>query len=115
MQMQATFKKIQFALMVGIRGGVPSAETDYDIGKTTASEFERIGKTTASEFERTGALNSPLQMLLAAVAKVRANKLRGRSKLREHVSKLEGIRKFQSSKAGPNVLFKAAYSHGPRS
>jgi nucleoside phosphorylase len=119
-QMRTTFKKIRFGLMVGIGGGVPSAEADVRLGDVVVSQPHEtfagvvqydMGKTTASGFERTGALNSPPQILLAAVAKVRANELRDRSKLREHVSKLERITKFQRSKAGPDVLFEAAYGH----
>ncbi|KAF1936617.1 hypothetical protein EJ02DRAFT_331174, partial [Clathrospora elynae] len=65
-QMQATFKKIRFALIVGIRGGVPSAETDVRLGDVVVSQPRGtfagvvqydIGKTTASGFEWTGALN----------------------------------------------------------
>jgi hypothetical protein len=47
-----------------------------------------------SGFARTGLLNSPLQILLSAVARVRANKLRGQSQLCTYVSKLERIAKF---------------------
>ncbi|KAF2800206.1 purine and uridine phosphorylase [Melanomma pulvis-pyrius CBS 109.77] len=120
MQMRATFKKIRFGLMVGIGGGVPSAEVDVRLGDVVVSQPHGtfagvvqydIGKTTPSGFKRTGSLNSPPQILLAAVAKVQANELRKRSKLSEHVAKLEGIAKFQRSKAGPDVLFKAAYDH----
>jgi nucleoside phosphorylase len=119
-QMRATFKKIRFGLMVGIGGGVPSAEADVRLGDVVASQpygtFAGVvqydmGKTTPSGFERTGSLNAPPQILLAAVARVRANELRGRSKLSEHVAKLEGIAKFRRSKAGPDVLFEAAYNH----
>jgi nucleoside phosphorylase len=119
-QMRWMFKNIRFGLMVGIGGGVPSAEADVRLGDVVVSQphgtFAGVvqydmGRTTASGFERTGALNSPPQILLAAVAKVRANELRGRSKLREHVSRLEHIIKFQRSKAGPDVLFEAAYGH----
>jgi nucleoside phosphorylase len=119
-QMRATFKKIRFGLMVGIGGGVPSAKADIRLGDVVVSQPDGIfsgvvqydmGKTTASGFERTGALNSPPAMLLAAVAKVRANELRSQSKLCEHITKLEAIGKFQRSKAGPDVLFEAAYEH----
>jgi nucleoside phosphorylase len=119
-QMRATFKKIRFGLMVGIGGGVPSAEADVRLGDVVASQpygtFAGVvqydmGKTTPSGFERTGSLNAPPQILLAAVARVRANELRGRSKLSEHVAKLEGIAKFRRSKAEPDVLFEAAYNH----
>ncbi|RAR09054.1 kinesin light chain 2 [Stemphylium lycopersici] len=120
MQMRATFKKIRFGLMVGIGGGVPSAEADVRLGDVVVSQPQGkhggvvqydSGKATTSGFERTGALNSPPQVLLAAVAKVRANELRGRSKLYEHMARLEGIAKFQRSRAGVDVLFEAVYEH----
>jgi nucleoside phosphorylase len=119
-QMRATFKKIRFGLMVGIGGGVPSAEADVRLGDVVASESHGtfagavqydMGKTTPSGFERTGSLNSPPQILLAAVTRVKANELRGRSKLSEHVAKLKGISNFQRGKAGPDVLFEATYDH----
>jgi nucleoside phosphorylase len=120
MQMRATFKKIRFGLMVGIGGGVPSAEADVRLGDVVVSQPQGkhggvvqydSGKATPSGFERTGSLNSPPHMLLAAVARVRANELRGRSKLCEHITKLEGISKFQRSRAGADVLFETAYKH----
>jgi nucleoside phosphorylase len=69
------------------------------------------GKTTLGGFERTGSLNSPPHVLLSAVAKVYAKELRGRSQLSTYVSKLERIAMFQRVKAGPDVLFEAAYDH----
>ncbi|KAJ8115099.1 hypothetical protein OPT61_g3184 [Boeremia exigua] len=112
-QMQATFKKIRFGLMVGIGGGVPSAETDVRLGDVVVSQPHGthggvvqydMGKAVPGKFERTGALNSPPRVLLAAVARVRANESRGRSTLYEHIAKLQGLSKFQRSKAGPDVL-----------
>ncbi|KAF1922650.1 purine and uridine phosphorylase [Didymella exigua CBS 183.55] len=119
-QMRATFKKIRFGLMVGIGGGVPSAEADVRLGDVVVSQPHGTlagvvqydaGDMTLSGFKRTGALNSPPQMLLAAVSRVRANELRGRSQLCEHIAKLGSISKFQRSKAGPDVLFEASYEH----
>jgi nucleoside phosphorylase len=119
-QMRATFKGIRFGLMVGIGGGVPSAEVDIRLGDVVVSQPHQtlsgvvqydMGKATPSGFERTGSLNSPPQMLLGAVAKVRANELRGRGRLSEHISKLDRLPKFQRSKTGPDLLFKAAYDH----
>ena len=98
----------------------PSAEAVVRLGDVVATQPHRtfagvvqydMGKTTPSGFERTASLNAPPQILLAAIARVRANELRGRSKLSEHVAKLEGIAKFQRSKAGPDVLFEATYDH----
>jgi nucleoside phosphorylase len=119
-QLRATFRAIRFGLMVGIGGGVPSAEADVRLGDVVVSQPYQtfsgvvqydIGKATQSGFERTGSLNSPPHVLLSAVAKVRATELRGRSQLSTHVFKLERIPKFQRAKAGPDVLFEAAYNH----
>jgi len=119
-QMRATFKGIRFGLVVGIGGGVPSAEADIRLGDVVVSQpkgtFGGVvqydaGKTTSTGFERTGSLNAPPQILLAAVARVQANELRGRSKLSEYVSKISCIPQFQRKKAGPDVLFEAAYDH----
>jgi nucleoside phosphorylase len=119
-QLRATFKAIRFGLMVGIGGGVPSAEADVRLGDVVVSQPHQTfggvvqydsGKTTPSGFARTGSLNSPPQILLSAVARVRANELRGRSQLCTYVSKLERIAKFQRAKTGPDVLFEAAYDH----
>jgi nucleoside phosphorylase len=119
-QMRATFKAIRFGLMVGIGGGVPTAEADVRLGDVVVSQPHGsfggvvqydVGKATPSGFERTGSLNSPPHVLLSAVAKVRANELRGRSQLSTYTSKLERIAKFQRVKAGPDILFEVAYDH----
>ena len=119
-QMRATFKGIRFGLMVGIGGGVPNAEVDIRLGDVVVSQPHQssggviqydFGRATPSGFKRTGSLNSPPQILLAAVAAVRASELRGRSKLSEHVSKLNHIPKFRRDNAGPDVLFEALYHH----
>ncbi|KAF2785582.1 purine and uridine phosphorylase, partial [Melanomma pulvis-pyrius CBS 109.77] len=120
MQMRSTFKGIRFGMMVGIGGGVPSAEVDIRLGDVVVSQPHLtfsgvvqydIGKATPSGFERTGSLNSPPQVLLGAVARVRANEFRGKGSLSKHVSKFDHIPKFQRSKTGPDVLFEAAYDH----
>ncbi|KAJ4304722.1 hypothetical protein N0V90_000249 [Kalmusia sp. IMI 367209] len=113
MQMRATFKGIRFGLMVGIGGGVPDAENDIRLGDVVVSQPDQTfpgvvqydaGKSTLSGFERTGSLNSPPQILLAAVARLKAKVLLGKSRLSEHVSKLERISEFQRKKTGRDVL-----------
>jgi nucleoside phosphorylase len=98
MQMRSTFKKIRFGLMVGIGGGAPSTEVDIRLGDVVVSQPQGtfggvvqydIGKNTPSGFKRTGSLDSPPHVLLGAISKVQANELRGRSKLCEHIAKLE--------------------------
>jgi nucleoside phosphorylase len=119
-QMRASFKGIRFRLIVGIGSGAPSAEADLRLGDVVVSQphmtHTRVvqynaGKATLSRFERTRSLNSPPQILLAAISKVQAAKARSRSKLCEHIAKIKSISKFKRSKARPNVLFKAAYNH----
>lgn len=119
-QMRATFRGIRFGLMVGIGGGVPSADADIRLGDVVVSQPHTsfggvvqydMGKTTPRGFRPTGMLNSPPPMLLAAVAKMRANDIRGRSKLPEHIEKLNHVPKFQRRNAGPDVLFQASYTH----
>jgi nucleoside phosphorylase len=119
-QLRATFKAIRFGLMVGIGGGIPSTDADVRLGDVVVSQPHQTfggvvqydsGKATLSGFARTGSLNSPPHIMLSAVAKVRANELRGRSQLSTHTSKLERIAKFQRVKAGLDVLFDAAYDH----
>lgn len=49
------------------------------------------GKATQIVSEWTGSLSSALGILLAAIAKLRANELRGGSKMCEHIAELESI------------------------
>ncbi|EUC28663.1 hypothetical protein COCCADRAFT_42621, partial [Bipolaris zeicola 26-R-13] len=119
-QMKAAFKGIRFGLMVGIGGGMPSAEADIRLGDVVVSKPGKTfggvvqydsGKATPNGFERTGSLNSPPHILLAALGSVQANKIRGRSKVAEYTAKLNHVPEFQREKAGADILFKATYDH----
>lgn len=119
-QTRATFPGIQFGLMVGIGGGVPSEEADIRLGDVVVSQPCQtfggvvqydIGKATPSGFQRTGQLNSPPHMLLVAIASVQANEARGRSTISQHVAKLNEIPRFRRDKAGADVLFETTYDH----
>lgn len=120
MQMKSTFRAIRFGLMVGIGGGVPSAETDIRLGDVVVSQPGNghggviqydFGKSTPNRFERTGFLNTPPQILLAALAKLRANYDRGRSNPWVHISKLGRLPKFSRDRTGDDVLFDGRYNH----
>lgn len=121
-QMQAAFESIRFGLMVGIGGGVPSEEADIRLGDVVVSHPQQrasgviqydYGRSTPNGFERIGSLNSPPQILLSAVSTVRANAMLGKTTLSHHISALESISTFQRQRAGPDVLFKADYTHEP--
>lgn len=119
-QMQAAFKGIRFGLMVGIGGGVPSAEADIRLGDVVVSQPEwsfggvvqyDFGRKTPNGLERIGSLNSPPQILLSAVSTVQANAMLSESTLSDHLSALESIQTFERRTAGPDLLFKATYNH----
>ena len=120
MQMKSSFRSIRFGLMVGIGGGVPSAEADVRLGDVVVSQPEKghggviqydFGKTRPGKIERTGFLNTPPRILLGAVSKLRANHDRGKSKLDTHISHLGRLPKFAREKAGVDVLFEGDYDH----
>jgi nucleoside phosphorylase len=119
-QMKSTFTSTRFGLMVGIGGGVPSEEADVRLGDIVVSKPHKMhggvvqydsGKATLTGFERVGLLNLPPEILLGAVAKVRAKHMRGKGKLREYLSKLASLPGFGREATGPDILFKAEYSH----
>ena len=81
-EMKSKFAEIRFVLMVGIGGGVPSAESDIRLGDVVISQPNMqhggvvqydFGKTGPSGFIRTGSLNTPPTILLNALSKLRAN------------------------------------------
>jgi nucleoside phosphorylase len=89
-RMKLTFTSIRFGLMVGIGGGVPSAEADIRLGDVVINRPEKhnsgvvqydFGKSTPSGFMRTGFLNGPPEILQNAVANLRANYFRCESRL----------------------------------
>ncbi|KAF2846472.1 hypothetical protein T440DRAFT_471752 [Plenodomus tracheiphilus IPT5] len=119
-QLRAAFKGIRFGLMVGIGGGVPSAEADIRLGDVVVSQPQwtfggvvqyDFGRRTPNRLERIGSLNSPPQILLSAVSTVQANAMVSESTLPDHLSTLERLPTFQRRRAGPDLLFKAAYDH----
>ena len=119
-QLRAAFKGIRFGLMVGIGGGVPSANADIRLGDVVVSQPQGsfggvvqydFGKTTPNGLERIGSLNSPPQILLSAIGTVQANTMVNESTLLDRLSTLERIPIFQRHRAGPDLLFKAAYNH----
>jgi nucleoside phosphorylase len=119
-QMKSSFGAIRFGLMVGIGGGVPSGKADIRLGDVVISQPVQVhggvvqydfGKATPTGFERTGSLNTPPRILLQAVSKLQANHFRGRSSLLEYLTALKKQPVFAQDKAGPDILFDAAYDH----
>jgi ankyrin repeat protein/nucleoside phosphorylase len=118
-QMRSTFSSIKFGLMVGVGGGVPSSEVDVRLGDIVVSNPDKtyggvvqydFGKATPSRFQRTGSLNTPPAVLLHAVTKLQSEKLRGKSKLLEYLSKIS-LPDFAHEATGLDTLYKADYDH----
>jgi nucleoside phosphorylase/tetratricopeptide (TPR) repeat protein len=120
-QMKSKFVSIRFGLMVGIGGGVPSAQSDVRLGDVVISQPHMqhggvvqydFGKTGVSgHFTRTGFLNTPPTVLLNALAKLRSNRFRGKSSLSVHLSAISHLPGFTYDSAGPDILFKSTYNH----
>lgn len=120
-QIRSKFTSIRFALMVGIGGGVPSAEADVRLGDVVISQPHAInggvvqydyGKTgPGGRLTPTGFLNSPPTVLLNAVAKLRSNHFISRNRLSTYLAAVTHLRDFQCDLAGPDILFESTYEH----
>ena len=111
--------------MVGIGGGVPSEENDIRLGDVVVSQPTSIsggviqydfGKAIQGRFERTGSLNRPPDVLLNAVASLKARHMVDEPALSRHLADM-GSKYPRLRMAGkpPGVehdqLFEADYEH----
>ena len=121
-QMTSKFVSIKFGLMVGIGGGVPSAESDIRLGDVAISQPHMqhggvvqydFGKTgEGGKFARTGSLNAPPAILLNALSKFRSNHFRRRSNLSVHLSTIVNrLPDFATPRAESDILFETTYNH----
>lgn len=127
--MLSTFPSIQFGLMVGIGGGVPSEESDIRLGDVVVSQPTGrlsgviqydLGKTgIGGHFEHVGALNQPPQVLLTAIAQLQSHNLVGKEGDKQILDFLSSAQekhpgmKERFSNPGPehDLLFQAGYDH----
>ena len=120
-RMASKFTSIQFSLLVGIGGGVPSAAADIRLGDVVVSQpylqnggvvQYDFGKTGVGGHQtRTGWLNAPPPILLRAISELRALHYRGRSSLATYISVFDRLENFSHETIGPDVLFEASYNH----
>jgi nucleoside phosphorylase len=119
-RMMFTFPSIEFGLMVGVGGGVPSQNFDIRLGDVVVSrptlshggvvQYD-FGKTTESGFLRTGCLNAPPTLLLNAIAKLEADRGQAEARFMKCFSKLNAWQEFSQEGVGPDVLFEPSYNH----
>ncbi|KEF55323.1 uncharacterized protein A1O9_08977 [Exophiala aquamarina CBS 119918] len=96
-QMKNDFPRLEFALLVGIGGGIPG-DADVRLGDVVVSKPERsfggviqydMGKYVSSgAFERTGHLRKPPPILSAHVERLRARQMLVGNEINEHLSKI---------------------------
>lgn len=92
-----TFPRIQFGLMVGIGGGVPSTSNDIRLGDVVVSkpvgkysgviQYDYGKAVQGGQFELTGTLNKPPQTLLMHMAHLKAIQMMGKENT---ISKIVG-------------------------
>ncbi|KLJ05819.1 hypothetical protein EMPG_09319 [Blastomyces silverae] len=119
-RMKSIFPSIRFGLMVGVGGGVPSAKSDIRLGDVVVGRPDGVhggvvqydfGKDTPDGFVRTGHLNSPPQILLEAIAKVKANHIGGLRGIDKYASKIADSSEFSRNNVGSDLLFEPDYDH----
>src|SRR5271170_4120693 len=120
-ELRYKFPAVKIGLMVGIGGGVPSLEADIRLGDVVISQPQGphggvvqydFGKTGLDGFHtRTGSLNAPPPALLTAVSRLRSNRIAGRSNVPVYLSPLADFWEFHRRSAGPDILYRASYSH----
>ncbi|KAI3530692.1 hypothetical protein CABS02_14420 [Colletotrichum abscissum] len=123
-QMRNSFPSLRFGVLVGIGGGVPNPDDDdFDIrlGDVVISQPAGqhggviqydFGKTGAEgRIVRTGSLNAPHTVLLNALAKLRANDLRRKTQVLEHLSQLSNQPEFASPGPEKDTLYDASSPH----
>lgn len=118
--MQRTFPALQYGLMVGIGGGVPSRTADIRLGDVVISQPQgRYGGVVQYDFGKTGpgghhlshgSLNSPHPILLQAVGSIRAATLSGYDISPSSVSSKHPDL-FTRPVADTDCLFEASYDH----
>ncbi|KAK6506743.1 hypothetical protein TWF481_005203 [Arthrobotrys musiformis] len=125
-QMRNSFPSVQFYLMVGIGGGVPSENADIRLGDVVVSRPTRnhpgvlqydFGKTVVGgRFERIGALDKPPMELLTAVSTFQSRLMVEGNYILD--SLLEAMDRYPQTKKtfmypGPHqdFLFEAEYDH----
>jgi nucleoside phosphorylase len=126
-RMRLTFPRLQYGLMVGIGGGVPSKRNDIRLGDVVVSkpcgehggviQYDYGKAVQGGRFERTGHKNGPPQALLTHMSRCQANWMVSGE---DTVSKLvcEVLERYPSMreifsppKQDTDLLFHSSYHH----
>ncbi|KAL4811582.1 hypothetical protein BDW67DRAFT_41010 [Aspergillus spinulosporus] len=124
--MRLTFPRLQFGLMVGIGGGVPSKGNDIRLGDVVVSKpggkyggviQYNYGKAVqGGQFEPTGILNQPPQVLLTHLSQLEAKQIIGEDAISKIVDAVLERTPSMKDRFSPleqhmDYLFNSSYHH----
>jgi nucleoside phosphorylase len=119
--MASVFKSLQIRLLVGVGGGVPSAQADVRLGDVVISQPNNghggvvqydFGKAELDgQFRRTGFLGAPPKALLDALTNLQADMLRKRGQVWSYLSAFQSLPEFNRDRLWPDNLFRADSTH----
>ncbi|KAK6838762.1 hypothetical protein RU639_000379 [Aspergillus parasiticus] len=125
-QLCSTFPRIQFGLMVGIGGGVPSTGADIRLGDVVVSrptptscgviQYDYGKSTHNGRFQRTGSLNKPPRVLLTAISQMQSDNMMGNRPVHGIISRAllkNQAMQEQFSRPQEDLLFHTQYNHQP--
>ncbi|KAL4744225.1 nucleoside phosphorylase domain-containing protein [Aspergillus terricola var. indicus] len=129
-RMRLTFPRLQYGLMVGIGGGVPSKNTDIRLGDVVVSkpvgkysgviQYDYGKAVQGGIFEPTGTLNKPPQAFLTHMGQLEAEQMiEGKTVLSKIVwealeRKPEMTERFAPPEQHMDCLFHSSYHHTAR-
>ncbi|KJK65660.1 hypothetical protein P875_00010100 [Aspergillus parasiticus SU-1] len=129
-RMHLTFRRLQFALMVGIGGGVPSKSHDIRLGDIVVGkpgknhggvvQYDYGNAIQGGQLEQTGFLNQPPQTLLTHMSQLESKQLTGRdntisnlvSAAVEHNQDMKTT--FSAPAQATDLLFHPSYHHADK-
>ena len=121
-QLRSSFAKIQFCLLVGIGGGVPSERHDIRLGDVVVSHptgpYPGIVKYDFGKamddgiFQRTGTLRGPPPFLLSAISDLNSDPDLDMEPLKQYLEKIAARKpEYRFPGVQSDILFASAYSH----
>lgn len=127
-EMLRSFPKLRFGLMVGIAGGAPTAKRDIRLGDlvvSTPDDFNRLGGVVhygfgatnqQKGFQRRGNLNSPPEVLLNAVNKLKTKYDRQGHQLNQLLGQIidqyaPRLDKYKRPSEDTDILYQSTFIH----
>ncbi|EED14471.1 kinesin light chain, putative [Talaromyces stipitatus ATCC 10500] len=126
-RMRSTFPQLQYGLMVGIGGGVPSKSHDIRLGDVVVSkpagkhngviQYDYGKAIQGGQFEATGTLNKPPQVLLTHMGQLKAKQMTEGEDVFSHIVDETLIQnpnmqeRFSPPDQHTDLLFHSSYHH----